>query len=350
MLTAIDEQVHPGALPHRYWNESFYFNFLSSDGAWGGATRIGISPNQGQKDAFIIFYFPDGKAGFIRCLEKGEGLASANTPTAVEGIRYRCVEPFKRWKVNYKGPVFVFDDPADAANFHKITLNALPTRQVKLDLDFDAYHAPFDFHDAMKIRLLPFSRLLAKMHPAYLVKHFALGMFKLSQMRVMGGASHYEQAGHVSGTVTIDGKEHRFQGTGQRDHSWGVRDMRVINNWQWFSCQFGEDLAFNVTRVELLGFAAVGGHAYYQGECRPLKKMALNVDYDPSGRWAKQLTLKIDVGTGAPLELKATALHNLPVTVTTEGLSSCVNEALARFEWNGRSSTGISEFMGQVYP
>lgn len=350
MLSALDEQAHTSRLPHPYWNESFYFNFLSRAGGWGGAARIGFSPNQNAQDGFIIFYFPDGKAGFIRCWQGGMGPLSAGTPTAVQGIQFQCVEPFKLWKIKYEGPVYVFDDPADAGNFYKITLGALPTRHLSIDLNFAAYHAPFDFHKAMKIRLLPAARLLEKMHPAYLVKHFALGLFKMSQMRVMGGASHYEQAGTIEGTISVDGGEHRFQGTGQRDHSWGVRDMRVINNWQWFSCQFGEDLAFNATRVEILGFQATGGHAYYKGVCHPLKKMELNVEYDSSRRWAKSVAIKLDIGLGAPLELKATAVTNLPVHVTTEGLSACVNEALARYEWNGRTSMGISEFMGQIYP
>jgi hypothetical protein len=323
---------------------------MSTEGSWGGATRIGFSPNQEMKDGFVIFYFPDGKAGFIRCWESGQGLASPDSPIEVAGLKFRCIKPFQTWNVNYEGPAFVFDDPADAANFSKITLSDLPTRQVKLDLNFNAYHAPFDFHDAMKLKLLPISRLLEKLHPTYFLKHFAIGLFKLSQARVMGGASHYEQAGNVEGTLTMDGRAYPLRGTGQRDHSWGVRDMRVINNWQWFSCQFGEELAFNVTRVELLGFQAVGGHAYYQGKCHPLKKMELKAVYDESQKWATSLALKIDIGIGAPLEVKASAVTNLPVLVTTEGLSTCVNEALARYEWNGRTSVGISEFMGQVYP
>lgn len=350
MFSAADEQVHGAAVAHKYWNESYYFNFMSDEGAWGGATRIGLSPNQSLDDGFVIFYFPDGKVGFIRGSEGHDGPARDGGSIRVGAIHYECVEPFRRWRVRYEGPVFVFEDPADAGVFHKITLSALPVRHVRLDLQFDAYHEPFDFHEAMRVRLLPWRRLWAKAHPAYLMRHLSLGLFKLSQMRVMSGASHYEQAGIVTGSIWIDGAEHRFRGTGQRDHSWGVRDMRVINNWQWFSCQFGQDMAFNVTQVEILGFRAMGGHVYHQGQCRPLRHFALEVDYDPSGRWGRRVQLTLDTGEAAPLQLRAQALTNLPVHVTTEGLSACVNEALAQFEWQGRTSLGISEFMGQVYP
>ena len=346
-MTPLDEQLHPVRLPHRYWSESFYFSFLDSDGGWGGSARIAFSPNQGCKDGFIIFYFPDGKAGFIRCWERTTD-ATAAAVTAVQGLEFTCRDPFQRWHLRYAGPVFVFDDPADAGNFYLTTLHALPTRQVDIDLEFATVHAPFDFHDSMTIRLLPPARLLAKLRPGYVFHHFAPGMSKLSQMRIMGGASHYEQAGVITGTITVDGVRHTFRGTGQRDHSWGVRDMRMINNWQWFSCQFGQDMAFNVTRVEILGFAAVGGHAWYQGGCHPLRRLQLTTDYDTSGRWGRRALIRMDVGLDSMIEIESHAIINLPVHVSTEGQSACVHEALARFSWQGRSASGISEYMSQV--
>ena len=354
MITEKDEGLHqPG--PQPYWNESFYFNFMCDkdspdDTPWGGAIRIGHSPNQGHRDGFIIFYFPDGKAGFIRyCDETPYGNSVAN-PINAQQIELHCVEAFKCWRITYSGPIYVFDDAKDASNFHKITLSTLPTREVTIDLTFDCYHPPFDFHRAMKIRGISFKRLLEKLKPSYLFNHIALAVKKLASIRVMGGASHYEQAGHINGSITVNGSNHPFKGTGQRDHSWGVRDMRVITNWQWFSCQFGEDLAFNATRVEFLGFQAIGGHAYYQGQCHPLKTWSLEANYDDTGKWANDFTLTLTLENGTCLKIEGNTNTNFPVLHTTKGLTAQVNEGLASFRWNGQSSTGISEFMGQIYP
>ena len=214
MITEKDEGLHqPG--PHKYWNESFYFNFMcdqesASDTPWGGAIRIGHSPNQGHRDGFIIFYFPDGKAGFIRyCDESPYNLTNGDSISA-KTIELHCVEALKRWKIVYSGPIYVFDNPKDASNFHKITLSTLPTRDVSIDLVFECYHLPFDFHRAMKIRPVSFKRLLEKLRPSYLFNHAAIAVKKLASIMVMKGASHYEQAGHVKGSITIDGKPHAF--------------------------------------------------------------------------------------------------------------------------------------------
>lgn len=353
MISDKDEGLHkPG--PHKYWNESFYFNFMcdGSEGGqpWGGAARIGFSPNQGQRDGFIIFYFPDGKAGFIRYCDETPYESEVGKPINANRIKFQCDEVFKTWRVTYSGPIYVFDNPDDASNFHKITLSCLPTREVDIDITFNCYHKPFDFHRAMKIGTISFRRLMEKLKPSYIFNHAALAVKKLVAMRVMGGASHYEQAGNLAGEITINGQVHKVTGTGQRDHSWGVRDMRVINNWQWFSCQFGEELAFNATRVEFLVFQAVGGHAYYKGECHPLKTWHLDAKYDETGKWAKQFTITLILESGEKIVVDGAADKNFPVQLATEGLTAQVNEAHAKFKWNGKSSSGISEFMGQLYP
>ena len=103
MLSPSDEQLHGAARPHRFWNESYYFSFLNAESGWGGAARIAFSPNQECKDGFIIFFFPDGKAGFIRCWQRTEGEAPADSPVVVEGMEFRCLEPYRSWRLRYDG-------------------------------------------------------------------------------------------------------------------------------------------------------------------------------------------------------------------------------------------------------
>ena len=45
-LTAADERHHPTG-PEPWWNESWYFDFATTDGTLGGYVRIGLYPNQG---------------------------------------------------------------------------------------------------------------------------------------------------------------------------------------------------------------------------------------------------------------------------------------------------------------
>ena len=63
---------------------------------------------------------------------------------------------------------------------------------------------------------------------------------------------HIEQGGRVTGTVTLGGTDHRFDGVGHRDHSWGgERDWTKFKRWTYLSGEFGTDAWFNAVRIDL---------------------------------------------------------------------------------------------------
>jgi hypothetical protein len=339
-----DERRHqPG--PHRHWNESFYVNFFDIDGNWGGASRIGFSPNQGAADGFVCLYFPDGATGFIRTWD----ICSDHLDRCAGGpIEHVCVRPFEEWRLRYEGPIYYFEDPAQMGDFGRSMLTHLPQKQVELDVKFEAIHDVFDFHVSMKRRLLSPGELLRKLKPSYLADHLGPAMRKVALLRTMSGAEHYEHAGRVDGRITVDGQTHEFTGFGQRDHSWGVRDMRVPASWRWFSCQFKDEMCFNAIRVEVLGIRASGGYVYHQGQAEALKDWSFQAQLDDSGRWARSVSIMLVAASGSRFEVTGTALANIPVLATTGGTVSLVNEARMRFSWRDRTGYGISEFMGQL--
>jgi len=340
-----DEKTHPPG-SHKYWNESFYLNFFDERGEWGGASRIAFSPNQDSADGFICLFFPDGAIGFIRTWEACEnhlGLSAAGP------IEHACLEPFTRWRLRYDGPIYSFQEPARMGDFAQSVLTDLPTRAISLDLEFHAIHDVFDFHDSMKRKLIPGRELVAKLKPAYLLDHFGPAIRKARLLRVMSGAQHYEHAGRISGTIRIGNEAYDFTGYGQRDHSWGVRDMRVPATWRWFSCQFAEELCFNATEVSLLAFRVSGGYVYHGGQSEALKDWSFEAEMDSSALWAKALSLSLTTFSGKQFRIAGTAMANIPVIVNTGGYAAVVNEARARFQWNGKTGYGISEFMGQLY-
>jgi hypothetical protein len=63
---------------------------------------------------------------------------------------------------------------------------------------------------------------------------------------------HIEQGGRVTGTVTLGGVVHPFDGVGHRDHSWGgERDWTKFKRWTYLSGEFGTDAWFNAVRIDL---------------------------------------------------------------------------------------------------
>jgi len=340
-----DESTHaPG--PHKYWNESFYMNFFDREGDWGGASRIGFLPNQGFADGFLILFLPDGATGFVRTWESSAGRRKR---IGVEGIEHECVSPFERWRAKYRGPFFYFEDPAVMGDFAQTMLRDLPRKEIELEIEFSALHEVFDFHGSMNRKLVPPAELAAKLRPDYFFNHLGPGLRKVPLLKVMASAQHYEHAGEIKGVIKVDGEEHAFAGFGQRDHSWGVRDMRVPSNWRWFSGQFEDELCFNATTVDVMGFRASGGYVFHEGVAEPLKDWSLEAKLDESKRWARSVSLELLSRSGKRFQITGEAQANVPVVINTGGYVGMVNEARALFSWDGKTGHGISEFMGQCY-
>jgi len=340
-----DEGVHaPG--PHKYWNESFYMNFFDRAGDWGGASRIGFSPNQGFAAGQEQDHEPVGATGFIRAWE---GVGAKRERIGVEGIEHECVAPFERWRVSYRGPFFYFDDPPVMGEFQQTMLRDLPRKEIELEIEFSALHPVFDFHDSMRKKLVPAAEIFAKLRPGYFFNHLGPALRKIQLLKVMSGAQHYEHAGAIKGVVKLDGEERVFEGFGQRDHSWGVRDMRVPANWRWFSGQFTDELCFNAITLDVMGFRASGGYVFHDGVAEALRDWSLDARMADSQSWANSVSLKLLTKSGKRFAVTGDARANVPVVVHTGGYVTRVDEARALFAWDGKTGHGISEFMGQCY-
>jgi hypothetical protein len=329
----------------KHWNESFYANGFDPQRRLGVVSRIAFSPNQGFADGFLFLYLPDGTTGFIRTWEQCPDHRGRNRVGPIEHV---CVEPFKQWRLRYRGPIYHFEDPARMGDFMQSMLTDIPRKAVDLELRFEAIHDVFDFHASMKREWLSAAELAAKLRPRYLFAHLEPALRKLTLLRTMSGAQHYEHAGRIEGEVRLDGVTHDVRGFGQRDHSWGVRDMRVPANWRWFSGQFGDELCFNAIKVEVLALRASGGYVYHGGQVAALTGWSYEAEMTAPRQGPKRVSLVLECGPGRRFELRGTARSNIPVIALTGGSAAVVNEAYTQFVWGDKTGHGVSEFMEQL--
>jgi len=311
----------------------------------GIVSRIAFSPNQGFAAGFLFLYLPDGTAGFIRTWERCRDHRGRNS---VGPITHVCVEPFRQWRVRYRGPIYHFEEPGRMADFAQTMLTDIPRKEIDVDLRFTAIHDVFDFHASMKREWLTPRELLAKLRPGYVIGHLGPAMRKLRLLRTMSGAQHYEHAGRIEGAMRIEGTAHAVHGFGQRDHSWGVRDMRVPTNWRWFSGQFGDELCFNATKVEVLALRASGGYVYHAGTVEALTDWSYEAERAALQGGPTRVALTLVCGSGRRFELTGTAATNIPVLALTGGSAAVVNEAHTQFTWGDKTGHGVSEFMEQL--
>ncbi len=320
-------------------------NCFDSQRNLGVVSRIAFSPNQGFADGFLFLYLPDGTTGFIRTWDRCPDHRGRN---AVGAIEHACVEPFKRWRLRYRGPIYHFDEPARMGDFMQSMLTNIPRKEVEVNLRFEAIHDVFDFHASMKREWLSGAELLRKLKPRYFFTHLGPALRKLALLRTMSGAQHYEHAGRIEGEVRIDGEAHDVRGFGQRDHSWGVRDMRVPTNWRWFCGQFGDALCFNAIKVEVLGLRASGGYVYHDGKAEGLASWSYQAEMVAPRQGPRRVSLALVCDSGQRFELTGTAGTNIPVIALTGGYAAVVNEAHTQFICGDQSGHGVSEFMEQL--
>ncbi|MEI7593605.1 MAG: hypothetical protein WCK41_10335 [Actinomycetes bacterium] len=176
-----DEGNHPAG-PELLWNESYYLDFTADDGSIGGYVRVGRYPNLG-----VIWYWAcivgrdrklvtviDNAVPFPKSYEsleiRSDGLwADHHVP-----------EPLERFTLGLEAFGVTLDDPGQT--YHG--LRGDPTA-LGFDLEWETDGTPF-------------------LWPAVV--------------------DRYEIPCRVHGEILIGDERIEFEGPGQRDHSWGVRD------------------------------------------------------------------------------------------------------------------------------
>lgn len=220
--TPADEARHD-AWENEWFNESWYFDFANDNGV-GGYVRLGLVPNKGV--AWYWAYLVSPEFGLVAVrdhevpLPKGKALEVRADSLWAECV---CETPMEHWGLGLESFGVRLDDPADAYRGERGERIA-----VGLDLEWEAMTPVYDY--------------------PYPDGHLG---------------AHYEHAGVVHGKLLVDDAEIPFEGTGERDHSWGERDWWVLG-WHWTSFRIGDSMAINFVQPQ--GFDVALGYIRRPGE------------------------------------------------------------------------------------
>lgn len=322
------EFLHPGR-SDLHWNESYYFNFIDPGTRIGGWTRMGILPNQESDIGALMLY-----AGGSRLLAAGRGGRAEvqGGRFVMEDLEYYCVEPLEKWRLRFSGHMA---DIEDSRRLYEVSPETLKATVVELELDFEGMSQCFDFKNT---------------HPAALAEMIVGAGTRFSDLRQVANVSgaHYEQAMRVSGTIKIGDETVPFRGSGQRDHSWGVRDWSAPRLWTWLTCQFPSGLAFNLSRVAIASVDVFFGFVFRDGVSCPLRRVELETEFEGDGLTQKTLRFKITDTGGRTIEVRGEALTVAPLKLDARGHRTLINEALTEYCLEGETGYGISEYLHQV--
>lgn len=271
-----DERRHePGS--EEFWNESWYLDFWNEDATMGGYIRMGLYPNLG-----VTWYW----ACLVRA---GQPLVTvidneAPLPRA-PGLELRTsglwtdliVEtPLDHMTVGLEAFGVALDDPTEVYRKGWGDREALG-----FDLEWETEGTPFPYEVTTR----------------------------------------YEIPCRVHGEILVGQERIDFEGWGQRDHSWGVRDWWSFD-WCWNAGRFDDGVPFHSFASTDIGWST----GYVGEDAAQLDSAAVTADFDSEGL-ARAARLRLDaVEVGVVPQLWSPVL-----CVAPDGRTSRFPRALSRY-------------------
>lgn len=319
-----DEKMHAiGDDPA--WSESYYFNFIDPKTRVGMFTRMGFRPGSGWADALHVIYLDGKRVAFTYGRRDiGTDLSEYDGDLAAGDLTLTCVYPHKQWRVTYDGPA------QDVPNA-EILLERSKSRpqgwftpaRLKMDVVFDCLTEP----------------------------HYAAS----------GERGHFEQSGHVTGTISVGDESWQVDGYGVRDKSWGPRDWgagsrsgdsgakAVVPDGpapfvNWFSMNFGDHAAMGGSCFRHAD-GGIRGEGWMQrdGESIDLKDVVIETGYASDSIIHESVTLTARTEAGEAISISGKVHSVCPTKIPMPGGATFVNEGLTEFSWGDRKGFGIAE-------
>jgi hypothetical protein len=220
------------------FNDSSYFLGRGDDGSCM-VVRLAFRSTR-DPEYWLKFHLP-GKGTFeLKELDTIEG----------DGFRlgdlyFACLEPGKRWKIGYSGPIHHVEAP-QKDGVHEQGQEII--RQADIELHFEATRPLVNFKDISR--------------PADLAPVIAREKWNLDFFRNLKEISkvHLEQGGRITGTIRIDGEDIPVDWRSVRDHSWGTRDWGTWKRHVWLGGVLDNGEAFNLSMIsyDFLGQLSAG--------------------------------------------------------------------------------------------
>jgi hypothetical protein len=305
ILDASHDRAHP-VEGDTAWSESYYFNCYDPDADVGFYTRVGVRPNEGTIDVGLSLWLPGG--GIDHMGHRREQREMVDAVLDVGPVRYEMLEPMKRWRLTADGKTV----KGTAA----------------MDVTFEALTPPIGGDGQNKDAADSSS----------------------AQTRLSVGKGHLEQGGRWTGWIEAGGVRKTLgpNARGNRDKSWGPRRWGGPKMWRWFSINIDDDTHFGGIVIGTEGGDLHRGWVWRDGEHQSIAEWKVTSDLEDDGVTHKRSHVVATDKSGRTHQLEAELLRVEPGAKGVKPNTTIVNEGLARWTYEGRTGTGISEYLHQL--
>jgi hypothetical protein len=315
-LEPSDEYMHPLEEAGNF-NESMYFNVYDEKVDVGGWFRLGNRANEGYAEMTCCLYLPGGPVAFMYSRPHIDN----NDAFDAGGMRFDVIEPFKELRVRYDGKVAVLSDPLAMRDPRKAFTEA-PHVDASVDLLYRG--------------LSPMMGGEPEWDPGDVVPEtmaFAKG--------------HYEQHVGARGRIACGADAWEIDGYGLRDHSWGPRSWQAPYWYRWLTCNAGPSDGFMVSIIASRdGKVRRSGVVFENGGYTPIVDASLETEWTEG---FDQEELRCVARTpDREIEIRGTVRSFIPLRNRREGKVTRIGEGLTRYEWEGKTGYGLSEYLDQI--
>ncbi len=155
---------------------------------------------------------------------------------------------------------------------------------------------------------------------------------------------HYQGPCRVQGTIRLGDREQTITGLGFRDHSWGPRVWQGPRYWRWVSGLADEKNGF-VAWVTKIGDERPPdrGMVLHDGDLSLVREVDITSTYGDAPHYPETMTLQLHTDKGT-FDVRGRTTTLVPLRNRREGTIARLAEAVCRYDFDGRTAYGISEY------
>ncbi len=289
--------------------------------------RVGIEAIGATWDAHRVDMTATFAGGRVM-IELG-GSGQAHSPIAADGmprilgaggLRFECIEPYRRWRVTYEGT------PVDTTTADMIALS----------VDRDR-HAPLSF--AVDIEMVT-PCWVQDNTPERLV---GKSEREMDDARSMGLGYRMEHLFRGQGTITVDGETRDFRAVGSRIHRQSVRPLEGFRGHCWQSAVFPDGRAFGYIAYPpgADGSTYNEGYIYQDGRMYPATA-TVSPWLDEMIAEGEDVSIELESELGRTRIAGVGGLNTFKAGIA-EMPGFVLNQGGARYAWDGQTAWGMVE-------
>lgn len=270
------------------------------------------------------FAFADGRALFETRMDGDShspiGADGRATILGSGGLRFECIDPYRRWRVTYEGR------PIDttSADIAAGTVDTARTTPLRYEID------------------------LTMVTPAWVQDNTPEALARMTERErtdagLMGFGYRMEHHFRGEGTLWLDGRERKFKAVANRIHRQSVRPLEAFRGHCWQAAVFPDGRAFGYIAYPPAEDGSTYNEGYIWQDGKWYPAVATRIPWLADLGDDQDTSLELESELGRTVIQGAGCLNTYKVGQEGELAGFALNQGGSRYRWDGQTAYGMVE-------